>query len=104
MTWQKIAYGALFVIFIPALLCLWAASVRVSLPVYGSVWTGLAFAGAGLALMCTAMYELWHWGGGLPMNAFPPPTMVSRGTYTWVPHPIYTGFVSICLGVSMWFK
>jgi len=104
MTWQKVAYGALFVIVLPALLFLWAASVRVSLPVYGTVSIGLAFAGAGVALMCAAMYELWHWGDGLPMNAFPPPTMVSRGTYNWLPHPIYAAFVSMCLGASMVLK
>jgi len=104
MTWQKIAYGALFVILLPALLCLWAVNARVNLPVYGSATIGVAFAASGIALMCAAMYQLWHWGGGLPMNAFPPPAMVSRGMYTWLPHPIYTAFVSICLGISMMLK
>jgi len=35
------------------------------------------------------------------MNAFPPPRLVLRGTFLLVPHPIYTGFVALCLGVSM---
>ncbi|HXA07949.1 MAG TPA: phosphatase PAP2 family protein, partial [Bryobacteraceae bacterium] len=101
MKWQKIAYGALFVILLPALLCVWGAAARVSLPIYGSLPLGIAFACAGLALMMVAMFELWRFGGGLPMNAFPPPTMVSRGTFQFLPHPIYTGFVAVCLGVSM---
>ena len=101
MKWQKIAYGALFVILLPALLCLWGTAAKVSLPIYGSLPLGIAFACAGLALMAAAMFELWRFGGGLPMNAFPPPTMVSRGTFQFLPHPIYTGFVAVCLGVSM---
>jgi hypothetical protein len=51
--------------------------------------------------MAAAMFELWRFGGGLPMNAFPPPAMVSRGTFQFLAHPIYTGFVAVCLGVSM---
>src|SRR5947207_7383034 len=101
MKWQKIAYGALFVILLPALLCVWGAAARVSMPIYGSVPLGIAFACAGFALMAAAMFELWRFGGGLPMNAFPPPTMVSRGTFQFLPHPIYTGFVAVCLGISM---
>jgi len=101
MKWQKIAYGALFVILLPALLFIWGAAARVSLPIYGSLPLGIAFVCAGLALMSAAMFDLWRFGGGLPMNAFPPPTMVSRGTFQFLPHPIYTGFVAVCLGVSM---
>ena len=101
MKWQKIAYGAVFVVLLPALLGLWGAAARVSMPAYGSVALGIAFACAGFALMSAAMFELWHFGGGLPMNAFPPPNMVERGTFRLLPHPIYTGFVAICLGASM---
>jgi fatty acid desaturase len=78
MNWQKIAYGALFVFIVPALLCAWAATAYVAMPVYGSLPVGIAFVCAGLVLMLVAMFELWHFGGGLPMNAFPPPAMVPR--------------------------
>ena len=104
MRCQKIAYGALFVIVLPALLCAWAFAARVAMPLYGSVPLGAAFAGAGFLLMSAAMFELWRFGGGLPMNAFPPPSMVSRGTFAYLPHPIYTAFVGICLGISMMLK
>ncbi|HXJ88092.1 MAG TPA: prolipoprotein diacylglyceryl transferase family protein [Candidatus Binatia bacterium] len=101
MKWQKIVYGAVFLVVLPALLCVWASAARIPLPVYGSIPIGIAFACAGLTLMFAAMFELWRFGGGLPMNAFPPPAMVSRGTFQLLSHPIYTGFVAVCLGVSM---
>ena len=103
MTSAKILYGALFVIILPALLVLWAAATpsTVTMPVYGSVAIGGLFALTGLALMLAGMFELWRTGGGLPMNAFPPPVLVTVGTFRWLPHPIYTGFIAICLGLSM---
>ncbi|HEY6249791.1 MAG TPA: prolipoprotein diacylglyceryl transferase family protein [Candidatus Angelobacter sp.] len=103
MTYAKILYGALFMILLPGLLLLWAraAQSNIAMPVYGSATVGGFFALAGLVLMLAGMFELWRHGGGLPMNAFPPPALVSIGTFRWLPHPIYTGFVAICLGVSM---
>lgn len=103
MTVRKILYGALFVAVLPGFLTLWAGAARpnVSLPVYGSPLLGYPIAACGLGLMLAAMHQLWRLGGGLPMNAFPPPNLVSRGAFQWVPHPIYTGFVAMCLGVSM---
>ena len=99
----KILYGALFVVVLPGLLVLWAEAARpnVSLPAYGTRLIGGAIAAGGLGLMLTAMRQLWRLGGGLPMNAFPPVRLVARGTFQWLPHPIYTGFVALCLGVSM---
>jgi type IV secretory pathway VirB3-like protein len=103
MTLSKILYGALFVVLVPGLLVLWAigAQGNVSAPVYGSPLLGGIFAVAGLGLMSAAMSELWCFGGGLPMNAFPPPRLVQRGTFCLLPHPIYTGFVLVCLGGFM---
>jgi len=103
MTLWKILYGALFIVIVPVLLVLWAivAQQNVPMPVYGSPLLGVSLAVAGLGLMCAAMFELWRFGGGLPMNAFPPPRLVARGSFLLLPHPIYTGFVTLCLGVSM---
>jgi prolipoprotein diacylglyceryltransferase/protein-S-isoprenylcysteine O-methyltransferase Ste14 len=103
MTPGKILYGALFVVVLPVLLVLWAAAAQanVAMPVYGSATLGGLVAALGLGLMLTGMYELWRFGAGLPMNAFPPSQLVSRGTFRWLPHPIYTGFVGVSLGVSM---
>jgi protein-S-isoprenylcysteine O-methyltransferase Ste14 len=102
-TLAKILYGALFVIVVPGLLMVWAraAGANVPMPVYGSPMLGGVFVVAGLGLMSTAIFELWSFGGGLPMNAFPPPRLVMRGTFRMLPHPIYTGFVLVCLGTSM---
>lgn len=103
MTLAKILYGALFVAVLPGLLIVWAGAARsnVSLPLYGSPPLGGVIAACGFGLMFAAMLQLWCLGGGLPMNAFPPARMVSRGVFRWLPHPIYTGFVAMCLGISM---
>jgi protein-S-isoprenylcysteine O-methyltransferase Ste14 len=99
----KILYGATFGVVLPVLLVWWAVAAQhnVRLPEYGSEFTGYAIAAGGLWLMLTAMRELWRLGGGLPMNAFPPKKLVRRGTFHWLPHPIYTGFTAICLGTAM---
>lgn len=98
-----ILYGLLFTVLLPALLILWAreAAHNITLPLFGPPWLGYLLAPTGLALMLEAMLRLWRQGGGLPMNAYPPPKQVSEGSYALVPHPIYTGFVLVCLGVSM---
>lgn len=99
----KFLYGTLFVVVVPSLLTLWAKSARtnVALPAYGTPFVGFALAVCGLALLLLAMLNLWCYGGGLPMNAFPPPRLVTCGTYALLPHPIYTGFGIVCLGLSM---
>src|SRR5262249_15747592 len=101
MTWQKILYGSLFTLALPALLVVWASRAEVAMPIYGTPAVGSVFAVFGLGLMLAGMLDLWRFGTGLPMNAFPPPKLVSSGTFVYLPHPIYTGFVGICLGVSM---
>ena len=72
----KLLYSALCVIA----LITWAtgANGNISLPVYGTALFGYAFAIAGLGLIIGA-YRL----------------------SSWVPHPMYTGFVALTLGVSM---
>lgn len=99
----KFLYGILFVVGVPVLLMFWASAARknVALPLYGTRLLGVLFVLCGLTLLSLAMYELWRFGGGLPMNAFPPPKLVTRGTYAFLPHPIYTGFAIVCLGLSM---
>ncbi|MEZ4406292.1 MAG: prolipoprotein diacylglyceryl transferase [Polyangiales bacterium] len=99
----KALYGALFVALLPALLVLWAraASPAVPLPTPRSLVGGLALALAGLALIFGGWHALKVHGGGLPMNAFPPPRRVSRGVYRLFAHPIYVGFAGAVLGVSL---
>jgi len=102
MAVRKVLYGSLFVIVLPAALAFWARGtvdvVRAPLPPWG--W-GLALAAAGGLLMLAGMAALWFHGGGLPMNAFPPPRYVARGVYAWLAHPIYVGFCALVAGAAI---
>lgn len=99
----KVLYGALFAAVAPALLALWAAAAAdvVPLPAVHAPLAGAAVAALGVLLVAWAMLALRVHGGGLPMNAFPPPRFVSQGPYALVAHPIYAGFVVACAGVSV---
>ncbi len=82
----KLLYGVLFVVALPVILVLWAAATQdsVSLPVLPYAWAG----------------QLGH---GLPMNPYPPSHYVMRGIYRYLAHPIYIGFILVCIGVAMHF-
>src|SRR5690349_4177915 len=99
----KVLYGALFAVALPVLLILWARAAAdvVSLPVFKNLPAGMVLAAIGAWMMIAGWVALWRDGGGLPMNAFPPPRFVSRGPYRIVSHPIYVGFVGLCLGMSI---
>lgn len=101
----KLAYGLLFCVVVPAGLIWWAQRLE-SLPwieAPESPIIGTALAGSGLALIIAGMDALWRHGKGLPMNAYPPEHFVGRGVYKWVFHPIYLGFIGVCIGVSLAF-
>jgi len=93
----------LFVAVLPLALVLWAhaASDAVHLPALHSMPWGVALTALGMAVSLTGMVSLWRYGGGLPMNAFPPSRFVECGVYSLVPHPIYGGFVMACAGVAL---
>ncbi|MBI5281618.1 MAG: phosphatase PAP2 family protein [Candidatus Solibacter usitatus] len=99
----KVLYGALFAIVLPAALVAWAKATAdtVRLPAVASLPLGLTAAAAGSLLLLLGMAHLWTYGGGLPMNAYPPPRYVARGVFRLLPHPIYTGFCLLCAGVSI---
>jgi prolipoprotein diacylglyceryltransferase/protein-S-isoprenylcysteine O-methyltransferase Ste14 len=99
----KTLYGFAFVVAVPAALAAWAHASRhaVHLAVLHSPGFGACLAGSGIAMILAAMVSLWRDGGGLPMNAFPPPRFVDRNIYGVVPHPIYAGFVIACAGVAI---
>jgi protein-S-isoprenylcysteine O-methyltransferase Ste14 len=101
----KILYGCLFVLVLPVLLIIWAVRTDsvVNLPAVHSPTWGMTAGGVGILLMALGMVSLWRQGGGLPMNAFPPPRYVSGGIYRAFSHPIYVGFAALCLGVSIAF-
>lgn len=99
----RLAYALLFCAAIPALLVLWARATAdvITLPVYGSPALALLLAVAGALLLFAGMGALWRHGGGLPMNAFPPPRLVTSGIYSVIPDPIYTGFCLMGVAVAM---
>ena len=98
----KILYSLVFMVALPALLWWWAtgADHAVPLPVIQSAGAGLGLATLGALLLLAGMLALWRYGGGLPMNAYPPPNYVRKSVYAWMPHPIYIGFSFLCWGVS----
>ena len=102
-TGGKLLYGCTFVVILPLLLMGWARLTEevVKVPVGGSFLLGVAVALIGFAAMMAGVFALYRLGGGLPMNAYPPPRYVASGIYRFLPHPIYLGFVLACLGVSM---
>jgi membrane-associated phospholipid phosphatase len=102
-TLSRVLYGAIFVVALPLALIAWARAATVGLPEIHSISGGLSLTLLGTLAMAAGMIALWRDGGGLPMNAFPPPRFVQKKIYALVPHPIYGGFVLICCGVSIAF-
>ncbi len=103
LAWDKLLYGALFTVALPILLVVWAIKTHdlVDLPVIHSLPWGIGAVGLGALLMALGMASLWFVGGGLPMNAFPPPRYVSGGIYGLFSHPIYLGFSLACVGTAI---
>jgi protein-S-isoprenylcysteine O-methyltransferase Ste14/membrane-associated phospholipid phosphatase len=99
----KFLYGLTFVVILPLLLFEWARLTEdvVHVPVAGSFSLGVAATLIGLAAIMAGFITLSRFGGGLPMNVYPPPRYVTRGIYRLLPHPIYVGFSVACVGISM---
>lgn len=95
------AYGAAFIFVLPILLVGWARAAPVDLPVPHLPGAGLLIAAGGAVLMAAGWLALLIDGGGLPMNAFPPPRHATRGPYTLCAHPIYVGFCAAAAGVAL---
>ena len=102
-TLAKAGYGALFVLALPSVLLTWEHLTRglIALPVYGEARLAWGLITCGVVLIAAGMWRLWREGGGLPMNAFPPPRLATGGVFRWVAHPIYVGFTLLCWSVSM---
>ncbi|MBV9948329.1 MAG: prolipoprotein diacylglyceryl transferase, partial [Myxococcales bacterium] len=99
----KLLYGLSFVVVLPALLVEWAR--RTAAVVHAPVWhaprVGVALCATGIVALIAGWHGLWRHGGGLPMNAFPPPRLATRGIYAWLAHPIYVGFAAASIGASL---
>lgn len=100
---QRVGYGALFTLGVPAMLLLWArrSAPMLPLPAIGHPLAGIGVGVAGLALLSLGMGGLIRHGGGLPMNAYPPPFLVRRGIYRWLRNPIYIGFGLVVSGAAL---
>jgi len=97
----KIAYGGFFVVAAPLGLWVWSLQLTCPFAAFHSLWIGIPLLAVGGLLMALAMERLWREGGGLPMNAFPPPRVVTGGVYALIPHPVYAGFVLCCAGAAI---
>jgi protein-S-isoprenylcysteine O-methyltransferase Ste14 len=102
----KTLYGALFVIVLPILLVVWSITldrtIQWPIPQWPMIGLGIGLIGTGI--MLKGMLDLYQYGRGLPMNAYPPEKYVTRGTYAWFSHPIYLGAVLLSAGVSLWYQ
>jgi protein-S-isoprenylcysteine O-methyltransferase Ste14 len=101
----KVLYGLLFCAVLPGLLLAWTRAtkdaVEWSAPDGVWPWAGWVMASMGFALLLVAMRDLWEYGKGLPMNAFPPKFLVQQGAYALFVHPIYVGAVIMVLGFAL---
>ncbi len=97
----RVAYALAFTVVLPVALVAWARALDVGLPAYQSVAPGWTLVGVGLAIWLAAVVQLIRRGGGLPMNAFPPPRLVTSGVYALAAHPVYVGFTLTVAGVSL---
>jgi protein-S-isoprenylcysteine O-methyltransferase Ste14 len=99
----KALYVLLFVVVLPIFLILWAASTNTAI---GIPCPDMSLAGYGLIilgffLVFSGILNLWQFGDGLPMSAFPPKKFVTRGIYAFSRHPIYSGSIILCFGISL---
>jgi phosphatidylglycerol:prolipoprotein diacylglycerol transferase len=86
---------------LPLLLVAFTSRVEIPVTIAASPIVGLILGGAGILVVAWGMWDIWSRGGGLPMNAFPPKRLVTGGIYSVIPHPIYSGAVVLCAGVSL---
>jgi protein-S-isoprenylcysteine O-methyltransferase Ste14 len=102
-TGARLAYGALFVFVVPVGLVFWAAAADAVVPLRAIRSTAISTVpvALGLVLMAWGAHDLIARGGGLPMNAFPPPRFVRSGIFMWIRNPIYIGFGLVCAGASL---
>jgi protein-S-isoprenylcysteine O-methyltransferase Ste14 len=98
----KVLYALPFVVVLPLLLILWAkyTGETVTIPVLFNQVSGYILLAAGAVLVISGMLHLWFYGHGLPMNAFPPEKLVTKGIFAITRHPIYSGAVLLSFGIS----
>lgn len=98
----KILYGIIFIVIIPSLLVIWTqcTSSEINLPVPSNQIVNSIVLALGLFLVLAGMHNLWFYGKGLPMNAYPPKSFVSNGVYSITSNPIYLGTAILSFSIS----
>jgi membrane-associated phospholipid phosphatase/protein-S-isoprenylcysteine O-methyltransferase Ste14 len=101
----KILYGSLFMILTPIMLWFWAYKTEssIELPALKSDVFGLILISSSTLIILRGMLDLWIYGKGLPMNAYPPKRFVREGIYRYLSHPIYVGSGILSIGLSIYF-
>ena len=99
----KLLYGSLFVFLIPFILLIWADKTEnfIGLPIVHIPNAGLLISLLGLLAILRGMLDLWFYGRGLPMNAYPPQRFVKEGIYRYLSHPIYVGAGLMSIGLAI---
>ncbi len=103
---NKLIYGAVFMVLLPALLIVWSVLLdkSIKLPVPDIPLVAFSTFIIGVFLISKGMFDLISYGRGLPMSAFPPKKFVSQGIYHWFSHPIYLGSGLFSMSLSLVFK
>jgi len=98
----KLLYGTIFIVVLPTLLTVWArcTASMIHLPVPSSAVVTISVIVLGVLFVLAGMHNLWFYGKGLPMNAYPPKHFVMNGVYAITKNPIYVGTVLVSFGVS----
>lgn len=98
----KILFGSIFVVIIPVLLIAWAhfTASDIALPVPSNKIVNFFALAIGAFFVIAGMHNLWFYGDGLPMNAFPPKNFVKNGAYSIVKNPIYFGTAIMSFSIS----
>jgi protein-S-isoprenylcysteine O-methyltransferase Ste14 len=101
----KILYGSLFMILTPIMLWFWAYQTEssIELPTLKSDVFGLILISSSTLIILRGMLDLWIYGKGLPMNAYPPKRFVREGIYRYLSHPIYVGAGLLSIGISIYY-
>ena len=96
----KLLYGLLFIVILPAILVYWASvldrSIHWIVPPEPAI--GILVGILGLGVLLRGMGDIFVYGRGLPMNAYPPEKYVTKGVYALFAHPIYIGAVLLATG------
>ncbi|MGO8950410.1 MAG: prolipoprotein diacylglyceryl transferase family protein [Ktedonobacterales bacterium] len=102
----KALYGVLFVVIIPSIVIYWASILdeTIDWPVVKLPILAVCVVIGGMLMILKGMLDLMYWGQGLPMNAYPPKQLVTRGIYSLFSHPIYLGAVLLSTGIALWFR